>query len=87
MIANLAPQYANWAREMSRRVLAIGDDDGQIVWLWRHGVRYVYVGARTDPAEAGRLARSPGLALRYAEGGVFIFEVDPSGGRAERTGG
>jgi len=25
--------------------------------------------------------------LRYADGGVFIFEVDPSGGNEERAGG
>jgi hypothetical protein len=87
MIANLAPQYANWAREMSRHVQRIGEDDTQLVWLWRRGVRYLYLGARGDPAEAARLARSPDLALRYADGGVFIFEVDPSGGREERPGG
>jgi hypothetical protein len=84
MISNLAPQYANWAIEMSRRVQKVSDDDSQLVWLWGRGVRFVYLGALADPAEAVRLAASPHVALRYADGGVFIFEVDPSGGTDER---
>ena len=87
MISNLAPQYANWTIAMSRHVQMVASDDSQLVWLWSRGVRYVYLGALADPAEAVRLAASPHVALRYADGGVFIFEVDPSGGNEERAGG
>jgi hypothetical protein len=77
MIANLAPHYTNWMVEMSRRVGEAPDDDA-LVWLWQRGVRYIYLGALGDPAEAERFADSKYLALRYAEDGVFIFEVDAS---------
>lgn len=87
MISNLAPQYANWMIEMSRHVAAVREDDAELVWLWRRGVRYLYLGARGDPGEAADLAASPHLALRYADGGVFIFEVDPSGASDQRPDG
>jgi hypothetical protein len=87
MIANLQPQYANWATEMSRRVRRAAEDEGEWAWLWKRGVSHVYVGAIADPAEAVALARSRHLALRYADGGVFIFEVDPGGGVDDQAGG
>lgn len=88
MIANLQPQYANWTIEMSRRVhRASSGDDAEWVWLWKRGVRYAYLGALADPAEATRLARSENLVLRYADGGVFIFEVNPGVGADENDGG
>ena len=88
MIANLQPQYANWAIEMSRRVhRASSADDTEWVWLWKRGVRYAYLGALADPAEAARLARSDNLVLRYADGGVFIFEVNPGVGADGNDGG
>jgi hypothetical protein len=77
MIANLQPSYANWAVEMSRRVRHAAEDDAEWLWLWKRGVRYAYVGALTDPAEAVQMASSKHLLLRYAEGGVYIFEIDP----------
>jgi hypothetical protein len=80
MIANLQPQFANWAVEMSRRVRHAADDDTEWVWLWKRGVRYAYLGALADPAEAVQMAKSKHLLLRYAEGGAYIFEVDPGVG-------
>lgn len=77
MIANLKPSYANWAAEMSRHVHAAAEDDAEWVWLWKRGVRYAYLGALADPAEAVQLAKSRHLALRYAEGGAYVFEIDP----------
>jgi hypothetical protein len=77
MIANLKPSYANWAAEMSRHVHHAAEDDAEWIWLWKRGVRYAYLGALADPAEALQLAKSKHLALRYAEGGVYVFEVDP----------
>ena len=70
MIANLQPQYANWTVEMSRRVRHASEDDAEWVWLWKRGVRYAYLGALADPAEAVRLAKSENLVLRYAEIGA-----------------
>jgi len=76
MIAHLGPRYANWAIAVSRLVVAL-PDDAALVELYKRGVRYVYLGARGDPADAHRLAASPHVALRYAEGGAYVFEVDP----------
>ena len=87
MIANLQPQYANWAVEMSRRVRHASEDDAEWVWLWKRGVRYAYLGALADPAEAVRLAKSENLVLRYADGGVYIFEVNPGVGANGQNGG
>ena len=87
MIANLQPQYANWAVEMSRRVRHASEDDAEWVWLWKRGVRYAYLGALADPAEAVRLAKSENLVLRYADGGVHIFEVNPGVGANGQNGG
>ena len=71
MIANLAPQYTNWTVEMSRRVgHAAAGRRRAWPWLWQRGVRYLYLGALGDPAEAERLADSKYLTLRYADGGV-----------------
>lgn len=78
MITNLAPQHNNWTVEMSLRVGRAADDDEVWPWLWQRGVRYLYLGALGDPAEAERFADSKYLTLRYAEGGVVIFEVDAS---------
>lgn len=87
MIANLQPQFANWAIEMSRRVRRAAEDETEWPWLWKRGVRYLYLGALGDPAEAVAYARSRHLALRYADEGVFIFEVDPSGGLDDQARG
>ena len=88
MIVNLQPSFANWAAEMSRRVQrASSGDDDEWVWLWKRGVRYAYLGALADPAEAYRLARSENLVLRYADGGVFVFEVNPGVGADGNNGG
>lgn len=87
MIANLQSQYANWAIEMSRRVRHASEDDTEWVWLWKRGVRYAYLGALADPAEAVRLAKSENLVLRYAEDGVYIFEVNPGVGANGQNGG
>jgi hypothetical protein len=77
MIAHLGPRYANWAIDMGRMVVALPQDEAALVELYKRGVRYVYLGARGDPADAHRLAVSPHLALRYADGGAYVFEVDP----------
>jgi len=75
MIANLAPQYTNWMVEMSRHV-AKAPDEESLRWLWQRGVRYLYLGALGDPAEAERLAGAKYLIRRYAKDGVVIFELD-----------
>jgi len=76
MISNLAPHYTNWIVEMSRHVARAADDDEAVRWLWSRGVRYLYLGALGDPAEAERYADSKYLVERYARDGVVIFEVD-----------
>jgi hypothetical protein len=85
MIANLAPQYTNWMVEMSRHVGKAPDEES-LRWLWQRGVRYLYLGALGDPAEAERLAGARYLTRRYAEDGVVIFELDASAAFDGRRG-
>jgi hypothetical protein len=58
-----ASERADWA------------DPAAAAWLAEQGVTLVYVGPRGGFFEPAALARNPGLALRYARDGVFIFAV------------
>jgi hypothetical protein len=76
MLVPLSPRQANWTREMSKRAQT-PDDEAALRFLFARGVRYFYFGARGNPDDAARLAASPYAILRYADGGVFVYEIDP----------
>jgi hypothetical protein len=50
-------------------------DAATAAWLADQGVSLVYVGPRGGFFDPAVLARNPGLVLRYAQDGVFIFAV------------
>jgi len=54
-----------------------GDPVALHAMLGELGIRYIYIGGRGGALSAHLLRASPLYAPRYAQNGVFVFEVIP----------